>query len=166
MVKQSFKNMTLKQAEAIRDNQYRSADNSQDYCQFSIEERILEIKIKQASKIIGLQEEPQVVFDNQLSGLMSVTMSGKHLLSLIDYALKTAQFSCSVEVESHFETRHGGEMPVTIYADIRLVNGVPEIEYLDIFNQSGNQVNLDANDLQIEMLMDEFWAKYRESHDA
>lgn len=159
MVKQSFKNMTLKQAEAIRDNQYRSADNSQDYCPFSIEERIVEIKIKMAAKITG-QEIEADEFDSQLAAVMSVDSKGKYLLSLIDYVLKTTMFSCEVSVESEVDNLQGCMIPVSIYADAWIENGVIDISGVGIFNQAGNLMNYDLKESQEEALIEDFWDQF------
>ena len=87
--KQNLDNIPLKTLIRIKQNQFRSADCTQDYCPFEVEERIMALKIKEANKMLKLEEvEPIIDFDHQLSGLMSVTMPGKNLLAIIDYALK------------------------------------------------------------------------------
>lgn len=159
MVKQSFKNMTLKQAEAIRDNQYRSADNSQDYCPFSIEERIVEIKMKMAAKITG-QEIEANEFDSQLAAIMSVDSKGKYLLSLIDYVLKTTEFSCSVEVESCYETNFDEYIDCVIYADVTLNNGNIEISCEEMYSQYGRKISRDINPHQEEEVIAAFWDQF------
>jgi len=95
---QKTENMTLAQCLRIKENQFRSADNTQDYCPFEIEQRIIDLKVKKAAKIVA-KDEPILEFDSQLGGILSVSMPGKFLLALIDYALKTTSFSDTVELE-------------------------------------------------------------------
>jgi len=103
---QNVENMTLAQCQSIAANQYRSANNEQDYCPFAIEERIVDLKVKQAQKMLKLEQATHVVeFDNQLAALMDVTIPGKFLLSLIDAALKN--FARMTKVESEI-TRYEG----------------------------------------------------------
>ena len=85
--KDNLKHLSMRQLKEIKDNGYRSKDCRQDYCPFSVEERIFELAIKQADALCG-PTEPVIEFDNQLSAEMSVKMPGKWLLSLIDYAVK------------------------------------------------------------------------------
>lgn len=96
---QRVENMTLAQCLKIKENQYRSFDNSRDYCPFAIEERIIDLKVKKASKLVK-QVAPTIAFDSQLGAQMQVTMPGKFLLALIDYALKLHKNATkTVEVE-------------------------------------------------------------------
>lgn len=100
ITKQNLENCTLAQLERIAANQFRSADNTQDYCPFEVEERMLRLKIKKAQKMAKMTEvEPIIMFDSQLSGLMSVSLPGKHLLALIDAALKSFEVSAPKDAE-------------------------------------------------------------------
>ena len=88
-MKQNLNHLSLKQLLAIKENQYRSKDNSVDYCPFTVEERIIEIKMRQAESMLKIaQVKKVIVLDEQLGAQMQVTMPGKYLLALIDYALK------------------------------------------------------------------------------
>lgn len=93
-MRQELKHLTMKQLLDIKENQYRSKDCTVDYCPFSVEERIIELKIKKATVELDLLPvEPKVEFDHQLAGLLSVEMPEKHLLALIDAAMKMAKLS-------------------------------------------------------------------------
>lgn len=95
--------MTLAQCLRIKENQFRSADNSVDYCPFEIEQRIIDLKVKKASRLVN-QVAPTISFDSQLGAQMQVTMPGKFLLALIDYALKLHKNATkTVEVEVYLK---------------------------------------------------------------
>lgn len=56
---QNLNNLGLKRLLEIKANQYRSKDNSQDYCPFTVDARIIEIQTKQAEKL-PVQEVPKI----------------------------------------------------------------------------------------------------------
>lgn len=119
-MKQALNHLTLGQLTRIQENQYRSVDNSVDYCPFEVEQRIIEIKMKQAQKMLKLEQiAPVIEIDSQLSGLMAVTMPAKHLLALIDVALKNyKKTSKIVEVEIEIENEDGVPGIFSIEAEV------------------------------------------------
>ena len=120
-MKQALNHLTMSQLTRIQENQYRSADCTVDYCPFEVEQRIIEIKMKQAQKMLKLEEvAPVIEIDSQLSGLMAVTMPAKHLLALIDVALKNYKKNSKiVEVEIEIENKETGAPGIfSIEADV------------------------------------------------
>lgn len=91
--KQNLDNMTMTQLKRIQANQYRSVDNSQDFCPFSIENRIIEIEIKRAEMLLKTVELAYDVeadenpIDPQMIALMTVTEPGRAILAMITKAL-------------------------------------------------------------------------------
>jgi hypothetical protein len=78
-----MRHMTLKQCLRIRENQYRSADCVYDYCPFEIEQRIADLGVKHAERMV--ETERNGGFDSTLFALLP---SGQQLLNLIDQAFK------------------------------------------------------------------------------
>lgn len=75
------KYMTMVQCLRIRENQYRNADCTEDYCPFAIEQRIAELGTKQAERMVDHRHVGE--FDEQLFALLP---EGQQLLNLIDKA--------------------------------------------------------------------------------
>lgn len=99
--------MTRQQCEDIRDNQYRSKHNDQDYCPFAIEQRLTELDTKRAEKFMSKVDEHEAAYfaegeiiDSQLLGLVESWNPGKALLMLIDAAY--AQFEPVINAEAVF----------------------------------------------------------------
>lgn len=91
--KQNLENCTLKQLRAIQANQYRSVDNSVDFCCFEIENRIIDIEMKRAEMLLkaaSLAYEIEVdksPVDPQMIALMTVNEPGRAILGMISNAL-------------------------------------------------------------------------------
>lgn len=105
----------LKTLEAIRDNQYRSKDGSQDYCPFSVEERIAELSSKQALRL--MQQEDKQEFDQQLSALMQSVNPHRWLLSMIDYFFKTNKGQKMREFDLFKNGKHVSRIYYTLDTD-------------------------------------------------
>lgn len=90
--KDDLKFFSLKILLEIKNNQYRSKNNDQDFCPFSVEDKIYELGHKKAQK---LKEKPNIgpIADPQLGALMSINQPKKYLLFLIDLCFYDHRFN-------------------------------------------------------------------------